>query len=1178
MSFLKGRFPTGLLAINYFKKVCGKTNNTIFLAMKLTVYILLVACLQVSAKGSAQRVSIVRKNVALKEVFKEIQKQTGYTVFCNYKILEKAKNVDVDISKGSLEELLNATLRTQGLDYNIEEKMIVVFEKKQDEDDLFLPGAALPPPATIITGKVLDENGEALVGAYVLLKGTKTGVATGEKGEFAISIPDDVAKVLLITYVGKQSVEIKLGDKREITVNLLTSIEDKQEVIIVGYGSQKRENLTGSVGTVKSERLADRPTASPATLLQGLAPGVTVMQSGGYPGAGASIKIREVATWQGSTDPLYVIDGVIRNASVFASLNPSDIDNLSLLKDAASASIYGMQAGNGVILVTTKRGNSDKTQISYNGSYTTNKPTVKPPRMNAFEAYTFANKAFAQKGLPANDPTFYSDDELEYFKTHSYDWVDETWRDPWNTNHVLSMSGGAKNVRYYVSGGYLSQTGSSSNKYNKYNLLAKLDGQINSSLSFTLDVNASWDKGDRPYWAYDYGDPNLSNIYNRLLMVTPGRPAFINGLPVGNFDNTNTANLAEGAGGYIRPYNSNISPTFQLKYNIPGIKGLSAKGMFAYNTYNGYTKTFANAPYIYYFKTAGQHNHIITDELDSARTGGYKILDQAQTAGAGASQVLSETWTINSNYQLDFMLNYNRVFGEHNISAFVAYEQLKSWGKYITGKGNYFDNLNFQEFNGASTSPANRTVSGNQQNLAGQASYFGRIDYNYANKYMLGVTFRADGSYIFPPENRWGYFPAASAAWNISNENFFAGLRKTIDYMKLRFSYGITGSNNTAAWQWQQNYTFNSNSGVYLGNGNPPSTVLGGTINPNITWEKNRNYDLGLDVSMPNRLISATIDLWAKKTKDILGQRNASIPSTVGASLPAVNYGKASAKGIEIAVSHENKIGNVFYRVGANWSTSTNKYIEVDQAASVRDPENKIGKPVAGWITGYVSEGIIRTQADVDAILSKNGAGFTIFGNAPKPGMLLYKDIRGPLGQDKPDGKIDGNDAIPLSFNGIPRVNYGLNFTVGWKGLDVTAIFAGIAKYDIMPTDVYVRRPLPGNNNLKIWQNAWTPETAATADMPSPVWNDWQIGSNAEVASTFWMNNGAFLRLKSLIVNYNLPQAWFRHTQLQNARIYFSGENLHQWNHTGYYDPERGGDFRQYPLMKSFTFGASVNF
>jgi hypothetical protein len=264
--------------------------------------------------------------------------------------------------------------------------------------------------------------------------------------------------------------------------------------------------------------------------------------------------------------------------------------------------------------------------------------------------------------------------------------------------------------------------------------------------------------------------------------------------------------------------------------------------------------------------------------------------------------------------------------------------------------------------------------------------------------------------------------------------------------------------------------------------------------------------------------------------------------------------------------------------VSANWAVSSNEYLQVDQAASVRDYQNKLGRPIAGVIYGYVSEGIIRTQADIDNILAKNGGNYTIFGNKPQLGMLNYKDIRGPLGTDGPDGKIDGNDQNPISLNGVPRINYGFNFTVGWKGINLSAIFSGLARYDVMPTDVYYRRPLPGNNNLSIWKNAWTPENAANATMPSAIMNDWQGTSNAQVNSNFWLMNGAFLKLKSLIVDYSLPASILESSKIKNIKVYFSGENLYEWNHTKDWDPELGGDFRTYPILKGFTFGLNATF
>lgn len=1129
-----------------------------------------------------KKVSLSSDNEEIKTILKKIGRQTGVRFV--YIMTEIPLHVRLSLSATN-EELGNLLKRMLGAYSVVFETVDDQIILKKDIGSARMPGlpagsssedntSALAPNP--LTGMITDERGTPLAGVSVTIKGVKRGTTTNEKGFFSLEAAE--GDVIEVSLVGYKTFAFKAIPGKNQIISLVPVASDLNDIVVVGYGVQKKENLTGAVGVINSASLSDRPASSPANLLQGLAAGMTVTTQGSYPGASANIKIRETSTWQGGTDPLYVIDGFLRDATAFAAVNPSDIDNISILKDAASAAIYGVRAGNGVILVTTKHGLAEKTSVSYNASYTLNTREITPRRMNAFDAYTFADQAYDQKGIPSTDPSYYSSDELAYFKTHSYDWLKDTWENPWNTSHNLALSGGSKTTRYYISGGFLRQQGATTNSFYKYNVLAKLEGQITKNLTFNLNFNAEWDNSSRPFWAYDYGDFNLSNIYNRLLMVTPGRPSFINGLPVANFDNTNTASLAKGNGGYTRPSNNYITPTFQLKYEIPGVKGLSAKGTIAYNTMNNYTKAWRNAPYIYYFKTAGTNNHIVTDQLDSSRAAGYKILDQAQSAGIGAPTELKESYSQNSNYQLDLMLNYEHSFGLHNIAAFAGYEQSASRGHYSTIYDDNYSNPGYQQINGGSPNSTDWYLQGDQNQPTGFASYLGRVDYNYASKYMLGATFRADGSYVFAPDKRWGYFPSASAAWNIAKENFFSGLTKQVDYLKLRFSYGITGTDNTAPWQWQQAYNFNASSGVYLGSSLPLSTTLGGAINPNITWERNHNYDIGLDVSMPRRLLSGTFDWWYKKTTDILGARNASVPNTVGASLPAQNYGIASAQGLELTISHENTIGSFFYHIGANWAVSSNKYLKVDQAASVRDYQNLLGKPINGEIDGYISEGLIRSQADVANILKANGNNFTLLGSKPQPGMINYKDMRGPLGTNTPDGKVDGNDYQPISFNNIPRINYGFNFTVGWKGFLVSAYFSGLARYQVMPTNVYYTRPLPGNNNLSIWKNAWTPQNAATATLPSAVMNDWQGTPNSEQNSTFWIKNGDLLRLKSLVVNYNLPASMFRGGQVKAIRIYFSGDNLYEWNHTKDWDPEMGGDFRTYPVLKGFTFGLNATF
>ena len=1162
------------MKLNAFFKVMDKPwLHKMSLIMKLTTLIMLIALLQCSARGYGQKINLDESGSSLKKVLRQIKKQTGYVFFYDSNDVNN-KTVTVHLKDASLNDALTQCLKDQSLSYKIINNTVVL---QQIDPAVKEKTPAAPVAQITIKGQVLDHTNLPLPGVTIRVKGSEKLSLSDNNGKFSIDVPDDKA-ILVFTSIGFVKKEVRVTPGAEMVVKLETDVSSLSELVVVGYGTQKRENLTGAVSVVNSSSLDDRPTASAANLLQGLAAGLTVTTNGSYPGAGANIKIRESSTWAGGSDPLYVIDGFVRDAGTFATINPADIDNISLLKDAASTAIYGIRGGNGVILVTTKHGVANKTFISYNASYTRNTREITPSRMNAFDAYTFANQAYADKGLPATDPSYYTPDELDYFKTHSYDWLKDTWRNPWNTSHNLSVSGGSNAAKYYISAGYFQQDGATSNSFDKYNFSAKLDGQISDRWSYNLNIKTEWDNGSRPFWAYDYGDFNLSNIYNRLLMVTPGRPSFINGLPVGNFDNTNTASLAKGNGGYTKPTHNNITPTFQLKYDIPGISGLSAKGTFAYNTTNGYTKAWRNAPYIYYFQTSGAHNHIVTNQLDLTRSGGYQILDQAQISGIGAPTELQESYMQSSNYQLDLMLNYEHTFGLHNITAFAGYEQSAFRGHFSTIWDDNYANPNYQQINGGSSNSTDWYIRGDENQPTGFASYFGRIDYNYASKYMIGFTLRADGSYIFPENKRWGYFPAVSAAWNIAKEKFFTDYTRYLDVLKLRLSYGITGTDNTGPWQWQQTYNFNSSSGIYLGSSLPPSTTLGSTVNPNITWEKNHNYNLGLDLGMPKKILTATVDLWYKKTTDILGARLASVPGTVGASLPAVNYGIASAKGIELSFSHEQRINDFFYRVAANWAYSANKYVKVDQAASVRGYQNLIGQPINGVIWGYVSQGIIRTQQDVDNILQANGPNFTIFGSKPQPGMLMYKDIRGPLGTDGPDGKIDGNDQQIISKNGIPRVNYGFNFTFGWKGLNLTAIFSGLGRYDIMPTDVYYRRPLPGNDNLTIWKNAWTAQTAATATMPSPIMNDWQGTSNAEVSSTFWLKNGAFLKLKSLIADYSLPAGLLAKSKIKAVKFYLSGENLFEWNHTKDWDPELGGDFRTYPVLKGVTFGLNVTF
>ncbi|MCX6222335.1 MAG: TonB-dependent receptor [Bacteroidia bacterium] len=1168
-------WTTNFLQKEVFKKI--------FMVMKITVFILLLTIGSTFAKSlysQNTRLTLHLENATIQQIFDEIQKKSEFIIFYKDDQVDLNLHSNIDVENATVDQILDQALKGTDLGYRIMDRQIVILTDKMKELPSLLKSETKGEQKKEISGTVKDSKGFTLPGVSVVVKGTTIGIITDIDGKFRLSVPTD-AKTLVFSFVGMKSQEVEIAGKTNLNITMEEKTEGIEDVVVIGYGTQKRENLTGAVGTIKSTVFTDRPAAAASTSLQGTVAGLDVTLSPQTPGASAIIKIREVASWKGTSTPLFVIDGILRDQIAFDALNPADIDNISILKDAASASIYGMMAGNGVVLITTKNGGAHKAAISYAGSYTTSSPTTLPHLMNAYESANYTNKFFTAAGRnPQTDPNFFAPDELEYFKTHTYPPFNYLWKNPWNENHNLSISGGNEDISYYLSGSYVKQQGAFASSFDKYTLLAKLDGRIANGLNFHFELNGTWNKRSQPIWAYFQGDNTQMQWWDNALFTQPYFPLVINGKYTSN-GQTNFASVLSGANGFEKPVNSFINPIFSLNYEIPGVKGLAVKSLVSFSSNNSYYRFFAYTPLdLYYFKTTGTYNHIMTDVVDTSRGINGAHRDEAQIGGMGGnSELLKDNWSKSTSYQINEMITYKRSFGLHNVEGLAAYEQIGSSGQFLNASVAGYPNLNYSEIDGGqgASDPNKRFLSGSQNMLNAQQSYFGRLDYNYDMRYLLGITYRADASYIFAPGHQWGYFPAVSAGWNISKESFFEPYTKYVDLLKLRGSYGTTGSNNTAPWQWQQNYTYNANPGVVLGYNPQNGISLGGTINPLITWEKNRNIDAGLDADIREGLLSLNIDYWHKKTYDILDSRIASLPSMVGAILPAVNYGQATAHGLEITLGHQGSIGEVKYHIGANWAYANNKFTLKDQALNVRDYQNQIGYPISGVMYGLVSEGIIRTQADLDKITAEHGANFTIYGKKPQLGMLLFKDIRGPLGTDTPDGKIDNNDQQRISLNGIPRINYGINLGVEWKGLELNLLFAGKAKYDVM-LDSWARRSWNSIDNLTMWNDVWTPATP-NAKLPSPVFNDWASSKDYEVPSTFWMRSGAYLRLKTAQLSYSLPAALLHGLQISSARFYLTGENLFSLDKLPPgFDPDLGGNYTLSPILRSFTAGLQVTF
>lgn len=951
----------------------------LFRSMKISTALLLVGALGSYAgnvHSQSAKVNLQMDQVSLNQILNEIESQTNYMFLYNNHV-NVDRTTSIHAKDESVSKVLSIILEGTDIKYELAGEHIILTN-----------GNAKTASAVVqkktIKGKVIDAQGEAIIGANVRIKGTSIGTITDIDGNFTLEVTPN--SVIEISYIGYVSQEVNVKGNTPITVKLIEDTKNLDEVVVVGYGTQKKVNLTGSVASINSEVIENVPAANLSSALSGRLAGVNITQTAGKPGGGSSLSIRADGTWN-STTPLYVIDGVVRDKFAFDGLDASEVESLSVLKDGASAAIYGSRAANGVILVNTKKGKQGKPTINYTGSIGIEEATKIPDMFNAYEQALYVNASLRNDQVPEGDIQYYADDELEYLKNHSYDWIDETWKSPVVTRHSLNVNGGNDKVRYFIGGNYYYETGSFDNlNFKKYSIRSSVEANITKDLKASLSFNTDTRNDHKPYWKWDNDNDN-NNLYNGLLRRGIFAP-YIDGKPNGTYLKWHPMEVLNGNSGYNKKRYSNYEINVSLQYDVPFVKGLSLK--LAYNKYERHTfiKQFSRPYDLYVFKTTGSHNHIQTNELDYITT-------------RDDGDFLYESYTNNNSYQLNAMATYSRTFGKHDINALFVYEQYEGNTDWISGQRNYFISSAVDQLFAGSSDPKDSTVNGSGSE-SGRLSYVGRLGYTYDNKYLLEASFRYDGSVNFAPKHRWGFFPSASLAWRISEENFFKNNIRFIDYLKLRGSIGLLGNDAVGGWQWMQRY--NLTTGAYFGS---LSNGVSASVTPNaeITWEKSMDVDYGFDMQILQNRLSLSAGGFYKHTYDILGSRLASLPSTFGGSMPQESYATIDTKGFEIELSYKDKIGKEFtYNINANFGYAVNKLINQDEAENIRPYRSKIGYNTDRQM-GYVSTGIIRTQADLDALPE----GYTIFGKKPELGMLNYKDIRG-ADSDEPDGKIDSND------------------------------------------------------------------------------------------------------------------------------------------------------------------------
>ncbi len=1117
------------------------------LVMKLTFLITLAITLNLSAATLAQNITLSEKNSSIEKVLNKIEKQTGYTFFYKTNLIKKSWKVSVNVNEVSLSRVLELCFKDLPVTYNIVQNTIALNSKKADSKLVSAQQIALME----ISGKVKDEQNAPLVGVTVKVKGTNVVTVTDKDGNFKIKVPDANA-VLVFTSVGFISKEVQVGSNKEINVVLANDVSNLNEVVVsVGYGTQRKASLTAAVTSIKAEEIALIPTSNLSNVLAGRLSGTFVTTGTGTPGLGSSIRVRTQTSWNGG-DAVYVIDGVVRDKASFDALDPNEVDDITILKDAASAAIYGSRSSNGVVLVTTKTGKNGKPVVEYSSVVSTSKPAVLPKFLSLKESLDLftqiwgVSQASEDYALKAN-PT-----GLNFFNA--------AYRTPNNQKHSVSVSGGTDRVTYYLGGSYYDEKGWLPNLwFNKYNLRGNVQVKVSNDLTVGLNLNTNSGTRNRFNFTYDYGSGDLNNLWIKLYTLNAFAPPYIDGKPVNPGWLGNVVEIMKN-GGYWRDNNVHTDALLNIDYKISAVPGLSIKGALSENYDNDFIKTFAQKTLLYNFKTTGPEGLIYTNQ----------VLGTTYSGDPGTPYIGNENAKTNS-YQLNGQINYDRTFGKSHISALAAYEQYEAQNYNSQTYRYNFPLFPTDQFFAASGNSSDWFANGGE-GQDGRLSYIGRVNYAYDDKYLFSSSVRRDGSIKFAPTNRWGWFPSVSAGWVISKEDFFRNNDKLnfVDLLKLRFSYGSTGNDAIGGWQWQEQYNIVSSS-FYFGNTSVPGLRYGGIPNKDLTWERSNSYNLGLDVEFLKKF-TFTAEFYTRHTYDILGPRILALPPEFGGNLPSVNYGIVDGKGLEFELSYRDKIGSDFsYKLKGNFGIATNKVIKEDVAANAQPVDNPNGKPL-GYLAGLVSTGVIKTQAQLSAL----PAGYTIYGATPELGMLNFQDVSGPNGA--PDGKIDDYDRQVISkHNGVGAapISFGLLMNLAYKRFSLDAQFAGFAGFTGTYSDIFGRNFGGGGLLPTYYGNQWSSTNANSNSPKLYQWGDPR--ATYTYTSTYNTYNASFVRLRYLNFAYDLPIPFLKSIGVKSARIFAQGTNLFVLSKFKFYDPEVNGS-TSYPQTKTYSVGLNVKF
>lgn len=1094
---------------------------------RLYSLLLLLVFVQVSAKSASQTITLRRARVAAEMFFLEIQKQTPFNVLCDASVLKQIPERNVQFAGVPLEKALDEYLENTAFSYQINKNTIVIKKKTPQE--------AAAPVQQPIAGKVVNELGEPLSGVTVRVEDGPT-VTTNDEGNYVISVPG-TANTLLFNYLGYKAQRIAINGRTVIDLTLDIEASDLEEVIVVGYGTQRRRDVVGAVDQVTPQQLEGRPVANVTQALQGVSPSLVVQQPNQEPGAGLSLNIRGISTLNNNS-PLVVIDGIV--GGDINLLNPSDIASVSVLKDAGSAAIYGSRANNGVVLITTKQGSKEgRSTLTYNGLVGINTPNLFFKPVSGYENAILRNQSAFNAGLQ----TVFSPQQIRDFQERG----DEEWfvnsiiQDAWQQNHNLSLSGGSSTSTYHVSAGLFDQRSNFvgpdygakrynfrinlNNDYGRLNLstqlaYARTDNKDHSSSTQTLMVDAA-----RVPLIYRIKDDEGRYLTNDVLTEFN---------PLGILEQ----------GGFRQYTDDNLFGNIRADYKVTDF--LRLRGVFggSLKANSQYARTLQ----VNYFPSGVSGPDRNTNDI------AYKSLE----------------------LNTQFIAEFSKRFQQHDVNALLGVSN-ENFG---SRQSSIFRRYTDPELGTPTSETVISTDSENSNQTATENSLnslFGRASYSYLDKYYAEFNFRVDGSSKFASSNRWGFFPSLSAGYRLSSEDFMDAYRERFGDVKLRGSYGIVGNQNVGNFQYQTTYFTYENAYGFNNAG------VGGTgynfANPDLRWERAATLNLGVDLSFFDNKLTVTADYFNKITRDILVPPQ--VPLVFGTSLPDFNAGEVRNRGFELAVSYRHQGERFGHFISANVGDSRNEVLYFEGNERLSGVEElqillKEGFPFNSYV-GLKRDGYFQTIDEVNS--GPKPPGLTV-----QPGDNRYVDVNG-------DGVIDNNDVFVFG-NPFPRFNYGFQYNISFKGFDLNAFFQGVGRRTMMVRGELVE-PFHFNYGLTMYEHQldyWTP-TNPDARYPQLSANNSNSNiNNFRRGSDMYLYNAAYLRLKNLQIGYSLPKPVAQKLGMQNMRAYLSGQNLFTLSAISFLDPEitefnssmdnddNANSGRAYPSLVYYGFGLDITF